>query len=97
MISCESPSSPLVGKWQPVDEEGYIEFFNNGKFEIRGGYETISGTYEETSDNQVTLTADGQNPEFADENEQFTLEYSFSEDELILSDGRTPVSFIRAD
>jgi|GEM_PF-1466673 len=98
VIACgSSTTSSLVGKWQPIDEEGYIEFFNNGKFEIQGGYEIISGTYEETGDNQITLTADGQNPEFAEENEQFTLEYSFSGNELILSDGETPVSFRRVD
>lgn len=90
-------TSPLVGKWQYTEEDLYIEFFNDGQFEMGNLDESIvfSGTYEETGDKEVTLTLVSFNGEDIDEEEPTVLEYSFSGDELTLDDGEEPITFTR--
>ena len=97
LTACGSTTSPLVGKWQPTEDEGYIEFFSDGKFEMGDEYQTFTGTYEETGDKEVTLTLESYNGEPTVEDESVILEYSFSGDELTLDDGESPVTFIRVD
>ena len=89
-------TSPLIGKWQHVEEEELkIEFFSDGRFEIGNEPFLFSGTYEETGDKEVTLTLTGVNGEEADEEDLAVFEYSFSDDELTLDDGDDPVTFTR--
>ena len=89
-------ASPLVGKWQSVDEEEtYIEFGNDGRMELGSEYGSVTGTYEETGDNEIALTPTGVNGEAVDEDEQVVLEYNVSGDELTLTDGKNPVTFTR--
>jgi hypothetical protein len=92
-------SSPLVGKWQYAEEDVYLEFFNDGQFEMGMIDESIvySGTYEETGDKEVTLTLSSVNGEAVDAEELAVLEYSFSGDELTLDDGDEPVTFTRME
>jgi hypothetical protein len=54
----------------------------------------FSGTYEETGEKEVTLTLVSLNGEIADESEQLVLEYNFSEDDLVLTNGEATATFI---
>lgn len=100
VTACEA-KSPLVGKWKIIEEdkygEVYIEFSSDGKYEMVEQQASFTGTYKGTGENQVTLTADDQNTEFAEEGEKLVLNYSLSGDELILSDGETPIAFTRVE
>jgi hypothetical protein len=87
--------SPLIGKWQYVEDEGmYFEFFSDGRVEMGVEPNLFSGTYEETGEKEVTLTLVSLNGEIADESEQLVLEYSFSEDDLVLTNGEATATFI---
>lgn len=90
-------TSPLVGQWQFTGGEINIEFLSNGTFKMWDEDEAVTGKYEETGDNQITLTPDSQYIEEGGEWEPITLEYSFSDNKLILDDGTTPASFTRVD
>ncbi|HEY97947.1 MAG TPA: hypothetical protein G4O16_07185 [Dehalococcoidia bacterium] len=94
LTACGS-SSPLVGKWEFDEGPGYIEFFGNGKFEMRADSESVTGKYKDIGDNQITLTPDSQYD--PDEYDPVTLEYSFSGNQLILDDGWSPIYFTRVD
>jgi hypothetical protein len=85
----------LVGKWQHIEGSAYIEFFNDGQMEMGDNLNTISGTYEETLDKEITVILTSVNGEALDEEEQVVLEYSFSGDELTLTDGENPETFRR--
>jgi hypothetical protein len=94
LTACGGPS--LVGKWQYIgDEAAYIEFSSDGLMEMGDGYSTITGTYEETGDKEITLTLPTISGEAGDEYEKIVLEYSFSGDMLTLDDGETPITFTR--
>jgi hypothetical protein len=94
-LSACGETSPLVGKWQ-YTEDVYIEFFNDGQYEIvmRDGVIGLSGTYEETGDSEITLTPLSRNGEDVDE-EPTVMEHSISGDELIMDDGYEPITFTR--
>jgi hypothetical protein len=96
VTACGS-TSPLVGKWQVTGGGMNLEFSSNGTFKMWYGDASIIGTYEETGDNQVILAPDSQYLEENEVWEPVTLEYSFSDKNLILDDGTTPISFTRAD
>ena len=88
-------TSPLVGKWERVEDDAYIEFFSDGKADIWHETYLYSCTYEETGDNEVTLTPVSINGQPVDEEEPLVLEYSFSGDELTLTNGGDPETFTR--
>ena len=91
-------SSPLIGKWQYVeDEEMFIEFFKDGQVDMGDESNVLSGTYEETDDKGVTLSLEILNGEMADETREIDLEYSFFGDRLTLTDGNDPATFTRAE
>jgi hypothetical protein len=88
-------ASPLVGKWQFVEEEGYfIEFFNDGQMEMGSEDLTFVCAWEETGEKEITLTLISINGEEAEE-EPVVLEYSISGDELTLDDGDSATIFSR--
>jgi hypothetical protein len=53
----------------------------------------FSGTYEETGDKEITLTLVSLNGKIADEPEQLVLEYSFPDDDLVLTNGEATATF----
>lgn len=90
-----SGKSPLVGKWQYVEEEGYyIEFFNDGQMKMGTEDLTFVCAWEETGEKEITLTLLSVNGEEAEE-DPVVLEYSVSGDELTLDDGEEAIIFTR--
>ena len=73
----------------------YIEFFSDGRVDMGVESLVFSCTYEETGDKEITLTVVSVNGVVADEEDPIVLEYSFSGDELTLTDGVDPETFTR--
>ena len=82
----------LIGKWQHSHDAVYFEFFSDGRVEIVSSTGVLHGTYEETGENEVTLTPAG---ETADAEDLIVMEYRISGDELTLTFQDEPEKFIR--
>ena len=96
VAACGSSSS-IVGRWQPITgEEGYMEFFSDGRIELEDPTMTLTGTYELDGD-QVGISIDGLFPEDGGEPAVAIATYIIDRDILTLIQGDNIAKFIRVD
>ena len=102
VTSCGSPSSTsIVGRWQHTQgEDQYMEFFSDGRIQLENAGNILTGTYELTGDDRISLIIEGmyeidiEDPD-APETGVAVATYEIDGDVLTLSQGNEPSRFIR--
>ena len=86
LTACESPSSPLVGRWMRTDISilQYTKFFNDGRMQWNIFPNSPNGTYEIDS-NRVIITMESLGQDSAGEPVVTIYEYKIEGDTLTLT------------